>query len=87
MKLLVTEDRLAMLFAPARMESTGLGNKIAPQAGIPDQIVRKAWLTLVERLKKSFEEAGSRMPKGLGETIVSYDRTNGYRLGVNALMK
>jgi hypothetical protein len=90
-KLLLSENQLAMLFALARapgwMKSTELGNKIAPQASIPDQIVRKARLTLVERLEESFEEAGSRMPKGLAETIVSYDRTNGYRLGVKALVK
>ena len=90
-RLLLTENQLAMLFALARapgwMKSTELGNKIAPQAGIPDQIVRKARLTLAERLAQSFAEAGSRMPKGLGETIVSYNRTKGYRLGVKAIVR
>jgi hypothetical protein len=90
-KLLLSENQLAMLFALARapgwMKSTELGNKIAPQAGIPDQIVRKARLTLLERVTLSFERAGSPMPKGLRETIVSYDRTKGYRLGVKAIVR
>jgi hypothetical protein len=51
------------------------------------QIVRKARLTLAERIERSFAEAGSRMPNGLGETIVSYDRTKGYRLGVKAIVR
>jgi hypothetical protein len=90
-RLLLTENQLAMLFALARakgwMKSTELGLKIAPTAEHPDQIVRKARLTLGERIAASFEEAGVAMPEGLGETIVAFDRSKGYRLGVAVVMR
>jgi hypothetical protein len=90
-RLLLTENQLAMLFALARandwMTSTELGRKILPSADHPDQIVRKARLTLAERIAASFAKAGVEMPKGLGETIVTVDRSRGYRLGVGVIVR
>ena len=89
-KLLLTENQLAMLFALARagdwVKSVELGRKIAPTADHPDQIVRKARLTLAERVGASFEAAGAAVPRGLAERLVSVDRTKGYRLGMKAVL-
>ncbi len=69
------------------MKSIELGTKIAPTADHPDPIVRKARLTLEERLVARFEEAGVPMPAGLAERIVLYDRSKGYRLGVGVIVR
>jgi hypothetical protein len=45
------------------MRAIELGKKIAPGADYPDQIVRKARLTLEERLVASVEAAGVAMPQ------------------------
>ena len=34
-----------------------------------------------------FAKAGVEMPKGLGETIVTVDRSRGYRLGVGVIVR
>jgi hypothetical protein len=90
-RLLLTENQLAMLFALARaagwMKSVELGKKIAPGADIPDQIVRKARLNFGEKIAASFEAAGLPMPNGLGERIVLFSRSKGYRLGIGATVK
>ena len=90
-RLLLTENQLAMLFALARapgwMKSAELGRKIAPGADIPDQIVRKARLTFGEKLAASFEAAGVRMPAGLAARIVAFSRSKGYRLGVGVIVR
>ena len=49
--------------------------------------MRKARLTLAERIAASFAKAGVEMPKGLGETIVTVDRSRGYRLGVGVIVR
>jgi hypothetical protein len=90
-RLVLTDNQLAMLFAlakaPRAMKAIELGKKIAPGADYPDQIVRKARLTLEERLAASFEAAGVAMPPGLAERLVSYDRSEGYRLGVGVMLR
>jgi len=90
-RLALTENQLAMLFALARcgwwMKSTELGQKIQPGAEHPDQIVRKARLTLVEKITASFAGAGVKMPKGLAERLVTFDRSKGYRLGVGVIVR
>ncbi|MGO8994919.1 MAG: hypothetical protein ACLQVI_16510 [Polyangiaceae bacterium] len=90
-RLLLTENQLAMLFALAKgkgwMKSVELGKKIAPGADHPDQIVRKARLTLAAKIEASFEAAEVRMPAGLGERIISFSRSQGYRLGVGAIAR
>jgi hypothetical protein len=90
-RLLLTENQLAMLFALARapgwMKSTELGLKITPDAGLPDQTVRKARQILGERLRLSFDEAKIPMPDGLADKLVEFERKKGYRLGVNAIVR
>jgi hypothetical protein len=90
-RLLLTENQLAMLFALARaggwMKSVELGKKIAPGADIPDQIVRKARLNFGEKIAASFEAASVPMPKGLGERIISFRRSKGYRLAIGAIVR
>jgi hypothetical protein len=90
-RLLLTENQLAMLFALAKttewMTAIELGKKISPAADYPDQVLRKARLTLEERLKASFAEAGVPMPKGLAAKLVVVDRRKGYRLGVAATVR
>jgi hypothetical protein len=69
------------------MKSVELGRKITPKAELPDQTVRKARQILAERLRASFKAAKVEMPEGLGDTLVEFDRTKGYRLGVNAIVR
>jgi hypothetical protein len=89
-KLLLTDNQLAILFALARakgwMKSVDLGRKVAPGAELPDQIVRKARMNLQKRLERSFREAGEEMPAGLADELVRWDRVQGYRLGVGAVV-
>jgi hypothetical protein len=90
-RLLLTENQLAMLFALARakgwMKSTELGLKITPGAELPDQTVRKARQILGDRLRASFRDAGVPMPEGLAEKLVEFERSKGYRLGVTAIVR
>ncbi len=90
-RLLLTENQLALLFALARakgwMKSVDLGRKISPKAELPDQTVRKARQILGERLRASFAAAKLAMPEGLEDRLVEFDRTKGYRLGVGVIVR
>lgn len=64
-----------------------IGEALSPQAQIPEQIARKTFADLDDRMNVSFAEAGETLPEAWKGGLVEMRRRQGYRLKVGVIVK
>ena len=90
-RLLLTENQLAMFFALAKGEGVdevrGAREEDRAGGGPPGSDRAEGAADSCGRDRGELRGGRGRMPEGLGERIVAFSRSQGYRLGVGAIVR